>query len=110
MKICIVSDSHDHRGHLAAAVADAKVRGAEAVLHCGDLVAPSTLHAITPLALPIHVIHGNNTGVSFPRPPVRSVTLTLYLPKTGVGCIFTCEYIMSYEYDYGFPPPSGQPH
>ena len=46
MKICIVSDSHDHRGHLAAAVADAKARGAEAVLHCGDLVAPSTLHAV----------------------------------------------------------------
>ena len=54
MKICIVSDSHDHRGHLAAAVTDAKARGAEAVLHCGDLVAPSTLHAITPLGLPIH--------------------------------------------------------
>ncbi|MBI5612090.1 MAG: metallophosphoesterase family protein [Gammaproteobacteria bacterium] len=65
MKICIVSDSHDHRGHLAAAVADAKARGAQAVLHCGDLVAPSTLHAITPLGLPIHVVHGNNTGDLF---------------------------------------------
>ncbi len=29
----------------AWAVADAKARGAQAVLHCGDLVAPSTLHA-----------------------------------------------------------------
>ena len=62
MKICIVSDSHDHREHLAAAVAEARHLGAQAVLHCGDLVAPSTLHAIIPLGLPIHLVHGNNMG------------------------------------------------
>lgn len=62
MKICILSDSHDRRDMLAAAVHDAKIDGAEAVLHCGDLVAPSTLHAIVPMGLPVHVIHGNNTG------------------------------------------------
>lgn len=62
MKICIVSDSHDHRERLAAAVAEAKALGAEAVLHCGDLVAPSTLHAILPLGLPVHLVHGNNQG------------------------------------------------
>ena len=65
MKICLVSDSHDHRRLLAAAVTEAKTLGAEVVLHCGDLVAPSTLHAITKLGLPIHVIHGNNTGDLF---------------------------------------------
>ena len=37
-------------------------QGAEVVLHCGDLVAPSTLHAAQPFGLPIHVIHGNNMG------------------------------------------------
>lgn len=62
MKICILSDSHDHREPLAAAVDDAKRLGAQAILHCGDVVAPSTLHAVTPFGLPIHVIHGNNTG------------------------------------------------
>ncbi len=62
MKICIVSDSHDRRAHLASAVEDAKAHGAEVVLHCGDLVAPSTLHAAQPFGLPIHVIHGNNMG------------------------------------------------
>ena len=65
MKICLVSDSHDHRRLLAAAVNDAKARGAEVVLHCGDLVAPSTLHSITKLGMPIHIIHGNNTGDLF---------------------------------------------
>ncbi len=62
MKICIVSDSHDHRGPLAAAVKEAKALGAEAILHCGDLVAPSTLHAVVGFELPLHVIHGNNAG------------------------------------------------
>lgn len=62
MKICIVSDSHDHRSLLAAAVTEAKRLGAEAVVHCGDLVAPSTLHSIIPLGLPIHLVHGNNQG------------------------------------------------
>jgi len=65
MKICLVSDSHDHRRLLASAVADARAHGAEAVLHCGDLVAPSTLHSIIKLGLPIHIIYGNNTGDLF---------------------------------------------
>lgn len=62
MKVCIVSDSHDNRFLLEAAVKDAKSRGAEAVLHCGDVVAPSTLRILNPIGLPVHVIHGNNTG------------------------------------------------
>ena len=62
MKVCILSDSHDHIPLIDAAVADAKTAGAEAVLHCGDLVAPSTLHCLEKYGLPVHVIHGNNTG------------------------------------------------
>ena len=65
MKICIVSDSHDHREPLAAAVKEAKALGAQAILHCGDLVAPSTLHAIIGFELPVHLIHGNNAGDLF---------------------------------------------
>ncbi len=62
MKICILSDSHDNRSLLEAAVREAADLGVEAVLHCGDLVAPSTLNVLKPYGLPIHVIHGNNTG------------------------------------------------
>ncbi len=62
MKVCILSDSHDHIPLLDYAVEQAKGEGAEAVLHCGDVVAPSTLHCLLKHALPIHVIHGNNTG------------------------------------------------
>jgi putative phosphoesterase len=62
MKICILSDSHDHAPLLYAAIADAKKLGAEAILHCGDIVAPSTLAKVRDLNVPIHAIHGNNTG------------------------------------------------
>lgn len=62
MKICILSDSHDNFLYLRTAVANAKQQGAEAILHCGDVVAPSTLNKIQSYNLPIHVIHGNNSG------------------------------------------------
>jgi putative phosphoesterase len=62
MKVCILSDSHDHIPLIDAAVADARAAGAEAILHCGDVVAPSTLHCLEKHGLPVHVIHGNNSG------------------------------------------------
>jgi putative phosphoesterase len=62
MKICILSDSHDNRDYLESAVRDARASGAGAVLHCGDVVAPSTLEVLRPFDLPVHVIHGNNYG------------------------------------------------
>jgi putative phosphoesterase len=65
MLICILSDSHDNRRLLEHAVEDAKARGAEFVLHCGDVVAPTTLRVLKKFALPVHAIHGNNTGDLF---------------------------------------------
>jgi putative phosphoesterase len=62
MKICIVSDSHDNRHLLEIAVREGQAAGAQAVLHCGDVVAPGTLEVLRPFDLPVHVIHGNNTG------------------------------------------------
>ena len=62
MKVCILSDSHDNRRLLGEAVEDARARGAEAVLHCGDVVAPTTLRVLRKYELPVHVIHGNNMG------------------------------------------------
>ncbi len=62
MKVCIVSDSHDRRDLLKAAVTEAKQLGASAVLHAGDVVAPTALRPLQELGLPVHVIHGNNEG------------------------------------------------
>ncbi len=74
MKICIVSDSHDRGPMLAEAIAIAKTEGAEAVIHCGDLIGVNTVKASLKLGLPLHVIHGNNLGdvVALARVSIRS--------------------------------------
>ncbi len=45
MKICIVSDNHDRSDPLVAAIAEAQAAGAQAVIHCGDLIGVNTLLA-----------------------------------------------------------------
>jgi len=62
MKICVVSDSHDRADALAQAVSEAKAQGAEAVIHCGDLIGAQSLKPALACGLPIHLIHGNNAG------------------------------------------------
>ena len=62
MIVCIVSDSHDRADPLAAAVRSAADQGAQAVIHCGDLIGTQTLRAALAVGLPLHLIHGNNLG------------------------------------------------
>lgn len=62
MKIGIVSDSHDNIPLLCLAIEQALKLGAEAILHCGDIVSANTLKKLRHYHLPIHVIHGNNLG------------------------------------------------
>jgi putative phosphoesterase len=62
MKICIVSDSHDRADALARAVHQAKALGAEAVIHCGDLIGSQTVKPALAAGLPVHLVHGNNVG------------------------------------------------
>ena len=62
MKICIVSDSHDRADALERAVNDAAAEGAQAVIHCGDLIGAHTLRPALRAGIPMHVIHGNNLG------------------------------------------------
>jgi len=62
MKVCIVSDSHDRADPLAQAVLKAKTEGAEAVIHCGDLIGAQTIKPALAAGIPVHAIHGNNLG------------------------------------------------
>jgi uncharacterized protein len=62
MKICIVSDSHDRSPPLVEAILEAQAAGAQAVIHCGDLIGVNTLRASLKLNIPIHAVHGNNIG------------------------------------------------
>lgn len=64
MLIALVSDSHDRAEPLAQAIAEAKRAGAEAVIHCGDVIGAHTLRPLVALGLPVHVVHGNNLGDS----------------------------------------------
>jgi putative phosphoesterase len=62
VKICIVSDSHDRADALAQAVGEAKAQGAEAVIHCGDLIGAQTVKPALAHGLPLHLVNGNNVG------------------------------------------------
>lgn len=62
MKICIISDSHDRAEPLSAVIAQAQAKGAQAVIHCGDLIGANTLRSSLKLGIPLHVVHGNNIG------------------------------------------------
>lgn len=62
MKVAVISDSHDNREKYRLAALHARDNGAKAILHCGDVVAPSTLKEARETGLPVHAIHGNNTG------------------------------------------------
>lgn len=62
MRIGVVSDSHDHGLLLAAAVRRARSWGAQAILHCGDVIGANALRRALALGLPMHVVHGNNLG------------------------------------------------
>jgi putative phosphoesterase len=62
VKICIVSDSHDRADALAQAVGEGKALGAEAVIHCGDLIGAQAIKPALAHGLPIHLIQGNNVG------------------------------------------------
>jgi uncharacterized protein len=62
VRICIVSDSHDRAPMLAAAVRAGRDAGAQAVVHCGDVIGAQTLRPLVELGLPVHIVHGNNLG------------------------------------------------
>ncbi|MGB0128490.1 MAG: metallophosphoesterase family protein [Rhodocyclaceae bacterium] len=62
MKICILSDSHDHSPLVRRAAEEACSAGAELFLHCGDVIGAHTLESLVETGLPVHVVHGNNLG------------------------------------------------
>jgi putative phosphoesterase len=64
MRIAILSDIHDNVWKLQAALA--AVRGADALICCGDLCSPFVVHQLgRGFAGPIHIVFGNNDGDLF---------------------------------------------
>lgn len=61
MRIAVVSDIHDHIGRLAQALE--QVRGAAALICCGDLCSPFIMRQLGEgFNGPIHIVFGNNDG------------------------------------------------
>ena len=61
MRIGIVSDTHDDLAAVEAAVSLFERQGVDAVVHCGDFVAP---FSVTPFdaSFDFHAVRGNNDG------------------------------------------------
>jgi uncharacterized protein len=57
MKIGVVSDTHDRLAITSAAIRLLCGRGAELILHCGDIVSPETVRLFTDV--PTHFVFGN---------------------------------------------------
>jgi putative phosphoesterase len=62
MIIAIMSDSHDHIWNVRKALEVLRSQGANAIIHCGDLIAPFTLRELARFDGPVHWVLGNNDG------------------------------------------------
>jgi uncharacterized protein len=59
MRIALVSDSHDDLPRIAAAIDLLARHNAEAILHAGDITAPSALQPFLDSGLPVMGVFGN---------------------------------------------------
>ena len=62
MKIGVISDTHDNVPKIEAAVGYFNRAGVDAVLHCGDFVAPFALLPFKELLPKLYLVYGNNDG------------------------------------------------
>jgi putative phosphoesterase len=61
MLVGVVSDTHDNLDLARSAIDTFADRGVEAVVHCGDVVAPFTA-AVFDRGIPFYAVRGNNDG------------------------------------------------
>ena len=62
MILAVMSDTHDHIWNARKALEFVKERGAEAIIHCGDFIAPFMLKELDQAQIPVHGVFGNNDG------------------------------------------------
>ena len=65
MIFAVMSDSHDQIWNVRKALETIKKHEAEAIIHCGDFVAPFILKELNAAGLPVHGVFGNNDGDRF---------------------------------------------
>ncbi len=62
MLVGVLSDSHDRVDMLREAVEELRRRGAQHLLHAGDVVSPFAASELTRLGAPVSAVFGNNDG------------------------------------------------
>lgn len=62
MRLGVISDTHDRAPAIEKAVELFNASDLEAVLHCGDFVAPFAMLPFKNLAAPFYAVYGNNEG------------------------------------------------
>jgi putative phosphoesterase len=79
MKIAVISDTHDHLEKIDASIET--LRGADVVLHCGDLCAPFVIKRLGEKleGTPLHIVWGNNEGDTFMISKVAANFEAVYL-------------------------------
>jgi putative phosphoesterase len=60
--LAVMSDTHDHIWNVRKALEFIQEREAEAVIHCGDFIAPFILKELDQAHIPVHGVFGNNDG------------------------------------------------
>ena len=62
MNIGIISDTHDHLVKIGEAVKIFNEKQVDAVIHCGDFIAPFAIKPFKNLPCPFYAVFGNNDG------------------------------------------------
>ncbi len=78
MRIGIISDSHDNMQPLRKAME--KLKGCDALIHCGDLIAPFVVVELGKFDGPVYAVLGNNEGEQFHIMRVRPENVTIGKP------------------------------
>jgi len=77
VKVAVLADTHDNMPMIREAVRVFRERGAQAILHAGDFVAPFALKALLEADVPLIGVFGNNDGE---KKGLRSLCESLYEP------------------------------
>ena len=62
MQVGVISDTHDNVPAVEAAMDRFEAAGVDAVVHCGDFVAPPVIPFLDREGVPVHAVRGNNDG------------------------------------------------
>lgn len=62
MKIAVLSDTHDNIPNARKALDRIAEERAEAIIHCGDVIAPFMFKEFREARIPVHCVFGNNDG------------------------------------------------